>query len=113
MIGAELTKLDDFTLKLLTNAELLAIEKETFCAHPLWTLEDKAAWIAPRRDGKGTYLALFNLSDEEAELALPLSDAELPDGLTATELWSGETATAADALTATLPAHDAAVWYLR
>ncbi len=113
MIGAELTKLDGFTLKLLTNAALLAIEKESFCAHPLWTLEDKAAWIAPRKDGKGAYLALFNLSDEEAELALPLNDAELPAGLTATELWSGETTVAGDALTAKLAAHDAAVWYLR
>jgi hypothetical protein len=63
MVGAELTKLDDFTLSLLTNADLLAIEKESFCARPLWTLEDKAAWIAPRKDGKGVYLALFNLSD--------------------------------------------------
>ena len=59
------------------------------------------------------YLALFNLSDEEAELSLPLSDAELPDGLTATGLWSGEEAAAEGALVAKLAAHDAAVWYLR
>ena len=59
------------------------------------------------------YLALFNLSDEEAILSLPLSDAELPDGLNATELWSGESTPAIRALSAKLPAHDAAVWYLR
>ncbi len=114
MIGAEMTKLDDFTLKLLTNAPLLNIEKESFCGHPLYTMDDKAAWIAPRKDGKGVYLALFNLSDEEAELSLTLEEAELPDGLAATELWSGSAYTVSNgALTAKLPAHDAAVWYVR
>jgi len=113
MIGGELTKLDAFTKALLTNSELLAIEKETFCAHPLYTLEDRAAWVSVRKDGKGLYLALFNLSDQEQELTLPLSDAEAADGLTATELWSKESTVANGALTAKLAAHDVAVWYLR
>ena len=113
MIGAELTKLDAFTKELLTNADLLAIQKESFCAHPLYTLADRAAWIAPRKDGKGVYLALFNLSDEEAELSLCLREAEVADGLTATELWSKTETTTAGCLTAKLPAHDAAVWYVR
>ena len=59
------------------------------------------------------YLALFNLSDEEAELSLCLDDAEVADGLTATELWSKKNSVTAGQLTATLPAHDAAVWYVR
>ena len=113
MIGAEMTKLDAFTKDLLTNRELLAIQKESFCAHPLYTLADRAAWIAPRKDGKGVYLALFNLSDEEAELSLCLSEAEVADGLTATELWSKAETTTNGCLTAKLPAHDAAVWYVR
>ncbi|MBE5795736.1 MAG: alpha-galactosidase [Clostridiales bacterium] len=113
MIGAEMTKLDAFTKDLLTNRELLAIQKESFCAHPLYTLADRAAWIAPRKDGKGVYLALFNLSDEETELSLCLREAEFADGLTATELWSKAETTTNGCLTAKLPAHDAAVWYVR
>ncbi len=113
MVGAELTKLDAFTKELLTNGELLAIEKESFCAHPLYTLEDRAAWIAARKDGKGCYVALFNLGDQEQTLSLSLEDAELADGATATELWTKHTKTAVEQLTVTLAAHDAAVWYVR
>ena len=42
MMGGELTKNDDFTLKLLTNRDVLAIEKTSACAHPLWTTEDES-----------------------------------------------------------------------
>ena len=53
MIGGEMTKNDEFTLKLLTNGDVLDIEKESWSAHPLYTTEDESAWIAPRRDGTG------------------------------------------------------------
>ena len=78
MVGAELTKNDDFTLRLLTNADILAIEKETWCAHPLYETEAECAWIAPRRDGKGCYVALFNLSDEPRRVALRPGALEMP-----------------------------------
>ena len=110
MIGSELTAMDDFTLSLLTNADVLAILRESWCAHPLFTRQDAAAWIAPRRDGTGVYAALFNLSDEDRLLTLPLSAL----GLTARparELWSDEV-TCGDALTAALAPHDAALWLI-
>ena len=106
MVGAELTKNDDFTLRLLTNAEILAIEKETWCAHPLYETEAECAWIAPRRDGKGCYVALFNLSDEPRRVALRPGALETPVE-SAKELWSGKAGTE---ISADLGAHDAAVW---
>ena len=106
IMGGELTKCDDFTLSLLTNAPLLAIEKESFCAHPLRTTDAEAAWLAPRMDGTGCYAAVFNLSDEERTVAI--SPDEIGRGFAkATELWSGEEAST---LSAFLPPHDAAVW---
>ena len=112
MIGGELTKLDGFSLRLLTNAPLLAIEKESHCAHPLYRTDNACAWVAPRRDGTGMYAALFNLSDEAQTLSLPSETLMLPS-LSATELWSGAVTTDADALTAQLAPHDAAVWFIR
>ena len=113
MIGAELTKLDAFTLRLLTNAAVLEIEKASWCARPLYTTETESAWLAPRREGGGAYLALFNLSDEPRRMSLSLDAAGLSvpmGGLRATELWSGETQSGITRLEAELPAHDAAVW---
>lgn len=113
MIGAELTKLDAFTLGLLTNAEVLEIEKASWCARPLYTTDTESAWLAPRREDGGAYLALFNLSDEPRRLSVTLDSAGLAvpaGGLRAAELWSGEALSGVTRLEAELPPHDAAVW---
>lgn len=109
MIGAEMTKNDVFTLELLTNAPLLEIQKTTWCAHPLYTTDEASAWVAPRKDGKGVYVALFNLSDKKRKLSLDAAEAGLNGVKSATELWSGKKG---KKLSATLNAHDAAVWFV-
>ena len=109
MIGAEMTANDAFTLSLLTNGELLAIEKESCCAHPLWTTEDESVWIAPRTDGQGGYAALFNLSDAERTVTLPADSMEFPFSQ-AHELWTGKRLGAGEVIRAVLPPHDAAVY---
>ncbi len=111
MIGAEMTKNDPFTLKLLTNRELLAIEKESYCAHPIRTTEEECVWIAPRKDGQGGYAALFNLSDQERMIE---ADRELleTDRNEANELWTGERKMLGDKLAVSLAPHDAAVFRL-
>jgi len=106
MIGGDLPQNDAFTLSLLTNRAVLAMEKESWCAHPLRTCENEAAWIAPRKDGSGCYAAVFNLSDEEREIAVSPQELEQPMAR-AVELWTGKEASA---LSAKLPPHDAAVW---
>ena len=111
MMGGELTKNDDFTLKLLTNRDVLAIEKTSACAHPLWTTEDESVWIAPRRDGAGLYVALFNLSEETRTVRVT---GEMLEGTysAARELWTGEKQQMTDGVTATLGKHDAAVFWV-
>ena len=103
MIGGDLPKNDEFTLKLLTNQAVLDIEKTSWCAHPLYTTAEECAWIAPRRDGQGAYAAVFNLTDAPREVSLQV---EYPFAQ-ATELWTGKSYTE---LKACLPAHDAALW---
>ena len=111
MIGGEMTKNDDFTLTLLTNGDVLAIGKESFCGHPLTTTEEESVWLAPRQDGKGLYCALFNLSDEARTVRVSPGQLGYP-AVCARELWTGREESAAEGITATLPAHDAAVYLL-
>ena len=111
MIGAELTKNDPFTLSLLTNERVLAIEKESFCAHPVYNTGDACAWIAPRKDGQGAYVALFNLSDKRRTVDFPPELLETPAS-TAIELWSGKTRKPGK-LSARLAPHDAAVYWVK
>ena len=111
MIGAEMTKNDEFTNSLLQNADVLTIGKESFCGHPLWTTTEESVWVAPRRDGQGVYVALFNLSDEERTVSVASTQYE--GGSTATELWNGKSCAAADGLCADLAAHDAVVFLVK
>ncbi len=110
MVGAELTRNDEFTLNLLTNRAVLDIGKGSFCAHPLYRTESECAWIAPGTDGSGAYVALFNLSDEERDMSVPAETIEM-EFASARELWTGTYAKDTN-LTARLPAHDAAVWFI-
>ena len=111
MIGAEMSKNDDFTLALLTNADVLAIGKESFCGHPLRTTQEESVWIAPRQDGKGVYAALFNLSDETRTVSAASEDIDILSG-SIRELWSGKPLRAGNALSAALAPHDAAVFLI-
>ncbi|HKM34194.1 MAG TPA: glycoside hydrolase family 27 protein [Lachnospiraceae bacterium] len=86
--GAHLPKNDEFTLKLLTNADVLEIEVNSHCGHQLYRNETEIAWIAPFKNGKGSYLALFNISEEDKEIAVSLEDFELDGYENCKELWS-------------------------
>ena len=108
MIGGDMTKNDPFTLSLLTNAGVLGILRDSWCGHPLYTAEDECAWIAPRRDGRGAYVAAFNLSDAPRRVRIDPESIGLPVAR-ATELWRGDDD---GALEARLEPHDAAVWYV-
>ncbi len=109
MMGGDLPQNDGFTLSLLTNAPLLTIEKESWCARPVVSTADESVWIAPRKDGTGCYAAVFNLSEEERTLTVPPEALEGVQGKAA-ELWTGKEASLP--LSACLPPHDAAVWRL-
>ena len=111
MMGGEMTKNDDFTLALLQNAGVLNIGKESFCGHPLWTTEEESVWVAPRRDGQGVYVALFNLSDEAHTVSVSANQYE--GGEAAAELWTGRSACAKEGLSAVLAPHDAAVYLVK
>ena len=114
IIGGDLPLNDPFTLGLLTNRALLDIERQSFCGHPLYTSEKASAWIAPRVDGRGGYLALFNLADETQTLTASPAETGLACGRAA-ELWTGEetgSLTEKSVLSASLPPHGCAVWAL-
>ena len=109
MIGAEMTKNDEFTFDLLTNAEVLNIGKESFCGHPITTTDEESVWVAPRQDGKGVYVALFNLSEEERMVGVELEKIDVK-AETVKELWSKKEEKAGAKLEARLAPHDAVVF---
>ena len=112
MIGGEMTKNDGFTLNMLTNRDLLEIEKAAWCALPLRTTAEESAWIAPRQDGNGVYLALFNLSDKKRAVSVTAEEAGVPL-FSGREIWTGKETRKAKQLRAVLAPHDAALWLVK
>jgi alpha-galactosidase len=90
MHGGDMTKTDDFTLSLLTNDEVLAVDQHSANNRQLFRTEDGLiAWIADVPGSSDKYLAVFNTRDS-GPAAVPVTMASL--GFTGTvrvrDLWA-------------------------
>jgi hypothetical protein len=63
IMGGDLRKLDDFTLSLLTNDEVLAVNQAGREQRELFRANGLAAWCSKPALGNDMYVALFNLRD--------------------------------------------------
>ena len=70
MLGAELTKLDDWTLSLLQNEKLLHLENGHFVSRQVLRDKEKCVWAAVDPQIGERYVALFNFRKEEQEVAI-------------------------------------------
>ncbi len=88
MLGAELTKLDEWTLSLITDRTLLGMLAEGRRGRQLIRNEELAVWInepenksaVDNEANPDTYIAIFNLKDEGRIIKTDLSEYGLKDG---------------------------------
>ncbi len=111
IIGGELRANDDFTLRLLTNDALLHLNQHGGVPLQLFRDENKAAWLN-FADGV-PYAALFNLSDDPAEISADLTEFIGAKPREAEELWTNARQTVSGKVSAALPPHGAAVFRLK
>lgn len=116
MIGAELTLLDDWTLSLLTNAELLALMEENCRGTQLIRTETYAVWKNKDEVSGRICVALFNLDDVDRDLSIRLSELGEPalekaEDAALYELWEKkEYSTVSGRIGARVPAHGVKVY---
>lgn len=60
MLGADLTKMDDWTMSLLTNREVLEMNQKSINNRQLFRDGNLVAWVADVPGSKDKYLAFFN-----------------------------------------------------
>ena len=115
MIGAELTMMDDWTLSLLTNRDVLALMKETCRGTQIARTDDYAVWKNMDEASGRLVVALFNLSDEESLLSIGVRELG-EDGLQGEdaalyELWEKQESRAVSGrIEAQVPAHGVRVY---
>jgi alpha-galactosidase len=60
IFGGDMTRMDTFTLSLLTNAEVLAVDQSSSGSRQLFNRDGLIGWVASVRGSEDKYLALFN-----------------------------------------------------
>jgi len=116
MIGGEMTGFDEFTMKLLTNEDILSMHLNARHSHQIFRRKmngtEFIVWMAQSTKG-GSYVAVFNAGEEDGTLCLPLSELEIYDKINVKELWTGEESSAETKLDVTLKKHAAKAYYVK
>lgn len=115
MIGGEMTGFDEFTMRLITNRDILDMQRDARHAHQVWRKEiggiEHVLWTAVDIKG-GQYMAVFNVGEEDSAVQIALADIEAAHVTHAVELWSGEECSVAEELLVKLPRHGAKAYRL-
>jgi len=85
MMGGNLVENDEFTVSLLTNAEVLDAQKKGSEPRQLFRDDLQAAWASAAE--AGGYLALFNLSGENQTIRCSLDYFDM-DSANVVDLWA-------------------------
>ena len=66
ILGANLPQNDDFTLSLLTNDQVIAVDQQSTNNHQVSNHDNQVVWVADVPDSKAKYVAIFNTSPPPA-----------------------------------------------
>lgn len=107
LIGCDLNRLDDFTLNLLTNDEVLALDQDPLGkqALPLVIKGDIQVWVKDLEDG-GKAAGIFNLNNKSQEISINMAEIGLKGMQSIRDIWRQKNIGESDnKFSATIPAH--------
>lgn len=113
VLGANLTRLDDWTKTLLTNREVLEVDQKSHDGRQVTGQGDAVVWTASG-DAGVRYLALFNVNDRETTVTQTYDFYNLPaKAYRSRELWSQVDGAAGQGVRVTLAPHTCVLYKLR
>jgi hypothetical protein len=106
LLGTDLRHLDPADLPLITNREVIAVDRAGRPAHPLSQATPQQVWVSRQRDGSFV-VALFNLASTPATVGTTWAAVGLTGpARVVRDLWQHrDVARGSDSFSATLPAH--------
>jgi alpha-galactosidase len=112
LLGCDLDRLDESTLELLTNDEVLEVDQDPLGrgASRVRADGEREVWLRPLT-GRRWAVGLFNRGDREAEVGVDWAELGLPadSTLAIRDLWTRRELGAADGWSVRLPAHGSAL----
>lgn len=113
MFGGELNENDDFTLSLITNPEIIAVNQRSGKGKQVYNDGQTVVWTA-ESERACALAAVFNISDEKRDITLNLSELSLPEKGVLRDLWKrADIKEVNGSFGVTLNAHGAAVFEIR
>jgi alpha-galactosidase len=89
MFGGHLPDNDPFTLSLLNNDDVLAVNQKATSSHQLFARGNQVAWVAETAGSPARYLAVFNIGDtREEEIHVDWSSLGAPPSCDLRDLWT-------------------------
>jgi alpha-galactosidase len=111
MFGGDLPSNDAFTLGLITNDEVLAVNQNSSGGHQSYRNEDVVAWTANAPSSSAKYIAVFNLGDTGKAVDLKWSDVGVKGSkFSARDLWKHQDMGKWTTLKVDLPPHASAFY---
>ncbi len=113
MVGGDLKSDDEWTIRLLTNPEVLEVDQHSTASRPVVTTYTAVVWESTPVSGRGVYLALFNVAPSSKTIhyewkALSLTSSEYK----VRDLWERKDLGPAKSLDLTLPPHACVLYRL-
>ncbi len=89
MFGGDLPGNDEFTLSLLDNDEVTAVDQKSVRSRQFFAHGDQIAWTSDIPGSKSKYLAVFNVGDQgPAEIRVEWKELGLPANCAIRDLWA-------------------------
>ena len=90
MFGGDLPTNDDFTLSLLNNDEVLAVDQQGAHGYPFWQSGQQVAWTADAPESGEKFLGVFNPADRPAAIRVDWGALKLPERCLLRDLWGNK-----------------------
>ena len=91
MFGGNLPDNDEFTLELITNDEVLAINQHSSNNREVYNQNGIIAWSADTKDSEEIYLGIFNTTDSDTNVVIELKELKLINNkYSVRDLWEKE-----------------------
>jgi alpha-galactosidase len=113
MIGGDLTRADDWTVSLLTNAEVLSVDQHSTGNHPAVVTDKIVVWVADAADKKAKYVAVFNRGESAADAKYSWKELGLSEGTHAVrDLWEKKDLGKVNSLIVNLAPHASVIFQI-
>ena len=111
MLGSNLTRVDEWTVSLVTNPEIIAMDQHSTGARQVISSESVIAWVSTSELPGRNYLAVFNISPSEQDIHLAWKQVGLDSKqYQVRDLWNHREVGSVKHLELKLPSHGCVVY---